>query len=1475
MRFVYLLFLILPLRGIVQNVLRFPSEILSAKKSYDQKRIALTTNDSVYIIDADNFSVLTKWKHYEPFPLVLDFHPYNNNVLLLQRNNINTTSIAALSETERIKSYYRLQKSWNESPTDSITLWDISKKERLRTATGSFYIQFGKKEGEYAGIMNQVQSYQYQGATNYTARSAELFTSTGDSSKSSRISKACRRIFMHPQTKNLGVSWYDGYINGASVYSFNVYRFLDHQVLLRIDSLPDIVTDFCFSSSGNSIAISALFKKGSTPGIRIYEVATGKLMQEINASAEQLTFSDDEKMLQYRSGSGDWLQWDLRLNKSIQKVWAGLTSLWSLDNIIPLGDQLIISGPAWGGVPMASEKLFRLEAVRLSDVKLFSSINDPVTDQLTDSTSFLMQMNDVSEEARLGRPEIRFNSGRTIFTSTQENQLQIWDAERRKKILQRNFARSIRAFPDRTGKSIMVVEDNGQQSYSEYRMHLLSLQENTIYSSGPIMESDSTMSGSFNKCNCKPDRKIDRAWLCTDGSGTIWRVDEATLSQKIVMQVPDIRIFNWEQTDEGIVWLMGSNTNENRLIVKADLEKKTSEIVQTNARDRFCWDGKGIWTWDSQQDSAISYWENGVLQQKLTLKGRVMRVEKNVTDNTLFVQLERANYQYWQIIKNRTDTLMAHPTEWINARLYPLRDQTVLSEAGSFHSIMNDGAFNINWTIASPRILSNTNFDVSSSGRYILLGNQIVDLKEIAQWNINKYNPALLLEDSGTLKWIEIVSENDYSGQKAGFSIIRLENNGRDTVFAKKWFRAEKVDPFAFIHVSFSRSSDKRWLITNPEPGKGKKSPPVLWDLLTMDGRAIGSGKENEMAFFGADQKTIILHSYKRTPDGLEKAELLEYYALEPFRKLRELKRVTALNTPIPDGADQYRINNRNIEWFQFTNDSLQLKRRYFSRDYLEFASYHAPTGQIIAGTYSGTLHFWERNGASSPKHSLSAHHAAIVRMDVRGDRLFTLGADGSITITHIPDNKILVRIITLLREQGINMAIYTPEGFYKADPSLATSLHFVKNGSVYPLSSFEYQGNRPDKVYGSIGLSDQRFIDLLKRSWEARLKRAGIKAAEKPMVPGLPFVDWDRKQQAAFVTDSVFILNVKVIDSNKGESILFIRNNGVPVGSRNGRVVLSAPTPAPLKISVLLHSGRNHLSVIALNGKGEESVEQEFDVYYKPVQKKKQRVFYVGVGVSRYQDSAYNLRYASKDVQDIAEKVSPYFDTVLTYTLTNENATRARVMQLHDWLKNTGTDDIVILSLSGHGMIENGKGFYFAPHEMNFSKPSQAGISMNDLESLLDDIPARRRLLLLDACHSGEEWSDTTQRSSLPDGVTITRGGKIKTAAKNDAAPQRESFLLMKELFSDLSRGNGAFMISAAGSTEFAYEGKEWKNGVFTKSFLEALHELRYRDSFKGALPVPVSTLRKLIYDKVRVLTKGLQNPTSRQENGWWDWEL
>jgi uncharacterized caspase-like protein len=84
--------------------------------------------------------------------------------------------------------------------------------------------------------------------------------------------------------------------------------------------------------------------------------------------------------------------------------------------------------------------------------------------------------------------------------------------------------------------------------------------------------------------------------------------------------------------------------------------------------------------------------------------------------------------------------------------------------------------------------------------------------------------------------------------------------------------------------------------------------------------------------------------------------------------------------------------------------------------------------------------------------------------------------------------------------------------------------------------------------------------------------------------------------------------------------------------------------------------------------------------------------------------------------------------------------------------------------------------------------------------------------------------------------------------------------------LFADLRENAGLNVISAAAGTEFALEGEEWKNGVFTYSMLSGLKN-NLADANKDG-QITVSELQSYLQRRVPELTQGRQNPTSRSEN-------
>ncbi len=196
--------------------------------------------------------------------------------------------------------------------------------------------------------------------------------------------------------------------------------------------------------------------------------------------------------------------------------------------------------------------------------------------------------------------------------------------------------------------------------------------------------------------------------------------------------------------------------------------------------------------------------------------------------------------------------------------------------------------------------------------------------------------------------------------------------------------------------------------------------------------------------------------------------------------------------------------------------------------------------------------------------------------------------------------------------------------------------------------------------------------------------------------------------------------------------------------------------------------------------------------------------------------------------------------------------------------------DDKVIVSYSGHGVLSKDFDYYLSTYSINFNNPAEKGLAYDDLESLLDNIKPRKKLMLIDACHSGEVDKDEIAKIEAStkelNNNGVTTKSTIKVVKKEKQLGMANSFELMQSLFVNVGKGTGATIISAAGGMQYAQERGDLKNGVFTYSLIEA---------FDKNSTLKVSELKKKVGERVTQLTNGLQKPTSRNETNNYDWVI
>ena len=234
--------------------------------------------------------------------------------------------------------------------------------------------------------------------------------------------------------------------------------------------------------------------------------------------------------------------------------------------------------------------------------------------------------------------------------------------------------------------------------------------------------------------------------------------------------------------------------------------------------------------------------------------------------------------------------------------------------------------------------------------------------------------------------------------------------------------------------------------------------------------------------------------------------------------------------------------------------------------------------------------------------------------------------------------------------------------------------------------------------------------------------------------------------------------------------------------------------------------------------------------VNYTAAEKQKEMTRFIGIGIDKFSDSQYNLQYSSKDIRDLAKKLKEkYKDDIIIDTLFNENVTVSNIKALKQKLQQTSVNDKVIISYSGHGMLSKEYDYYLSTYAVNFQKPEENGLAYDELENLLDSIPARKKLMLIDACHSGEVDKDERMAmQKMADSLGLTKGIILDgdSTTQTQQLGLKNSFELMQSLFVNVGKSTGATIISAAAGNQFALERGDLKNGVFTYSILEAMEK-------------------------------------------------
>ncbi len=523
----------------------------------------------------------------------------------------------------------------------------------------------------------------------------------------------------------------------------------------------------------------------------------------------------------------------------------------------------------------------------------------------------------------------------------------------------------------------------------------------------------------------------------------------------------------------------------------------------------------------------------------------------------------------------------------------------------------------------------------------------------------------------------------------------------------------------------------------------------------------------------------------------------------------------------------------------------------------------------IVTASQDRTAIIWNTKTAQQIQ-VLKGHTDFIRAAEISpdGNHILTVSEDNTIKQWNIQQQQL---DYTRVQIDKLDYLVKSPTGYYFSSPDAAKKLHYVTNDlKVLSFDQFDIQYNRPDIVLKKIKPTDSALINSYHKAFVKRIKKLGIDTAQFKAGFQVPVSDFANRNTIVYnQTTGKLTVKIKAVDSSYTLDRFNIWINEVPHFGLRG-IKVKPKNNFDTTITITLSQGENRIETSVINVNGTESYKMPLFVKYAPTKPIEEKQYFIGIGINQFAKPEYNLSWSVKDIRDLALKLKTKYPSIIIDTLFDKNVTKENVLALKQKLLQLKEDDKVIVSYSGHGVLSKDFDYFLSTYSINFNNPAEKGLAYDDLESLLDNIKPRKKLMLIDACHSGEvdkeEIAKIEAAKSTLNNNGVTTKSTIKVVKKEKQLGMTNSFELMQSLFVNVGKGTGATIISAAGGMQYAQERGDLKNGVFTYSLIEA---------FNQNPTLKVSELKKKVGERVTQLTNGLQKPTSRNETNNYDWVI